>query len=252
MKRAIKYGLLGVLLVLILVSGWVYYLFNIKTYDTQDDRVSEITDSTYALDIPTFTKQQPDTTKSQDATANNNEVSSQVNNDKNNEDPEINASNDQEKANDQTNTPSTPQSSKEDSANTSDSNTTKSTSNHGSDKPTQKEIKQGYRPAFKGLQDQATEKLNRLLSLAYNEYKDKKSNNSDISYSYFYQKYKTAGEKLEANTTEAFQQLYSALQADLKAHGYSASAASEFKEDYEEAKEARKNAIIQKAKSILK
>jgi molybdopterin converting factor small subunit len=124
-------------------------------------------------------------------------------------------------------------------------------SNDNKEEITVKDIKDLYRPSFENLQAQANEKINGMINVAIEEYSTKKSNGESISYTYFLRKYSAAGNDLERNTDNAFQIIYSALEKDLKKHGFSPSHANEFKEEYENAKKARESALIEKAKSAL-
>ncbi|WP_138419854.1 hypothetical protein [Aquibacillus sediminis] len=253
MSKTLKYSLLGIVIIVIAAGGWIYYLFNIKTYDTEDAKVSEVTDKEYVVDLPVLnipSDLEPVTTEEEsDATESSTEVDSDESNDGK---EEQNSTSNQ--------TDSSNNSSNEDPAN-NNSEPNKSTNDSNSDSSSEQEsesnvltateINRQYKPAFESLESQATDRLNNLLTNAYDEYREKKENDEKISYSYFYQKYKSGADRLEENTDQAFEQLYKALQKDLKENGHSEDEASEFKEEYEAAKESRKDAILDKVREIL-
>ncbi len=126
--------------------------------------------------------------------------------------------------------------------------------NSQSSKPkvTVETIKEKYRPSFESLESQADGKINALAGHAISEYKEKKANGEKISVNYFLTKYKTAGEALEAKMDQAFEQLYGALQKELKANGFSPDEAADIRSSYEAGKKERKNALLSSALDKLK
>jgi ABC-type cobalt transport system substrate-binding protein len=250
MKKVWKY-ILSILLVIILAtSGTIYYFLNVKTYDTADEEIEEIIETDYEIDLPII-DHTPDSTIEDKGTNNNEDESSTDNNT-----DSIN-NNDQTTGTDKT----TSGSNQSDSNNTG-TNPNKNTSS-GTKQPakdtspeetteiTVANIKDLYRPVFQSLESQANGKIDSLLSRAVGEYHAKKSEGATISYSYFYQKYTSAGRDLEAKTDVAFNTIFKALEKDLKKHGYSPSHANDFKEQYASTKKARESALIAKAKEAL-
>jgi hypothetical protein len=104
---------------------------------------------------------------------------------------------------------------------------------------------------FLSLQSQANGKLDSLVGAAISEYQAKKANGVSISYSYFYQKYSSAGRALEDKTDSAFYYIYGALESELKKHGFDSSHAADFKQQYAAAKKAREASLINLAKQGL-
>jgi ABC-type cobalt transport system substrate-binding protein len=254
MKKVWKY-ILSILLVIILATaGTIYYFLNVKTYDTADEEIEEIIESDYEIDLPII-DQTPDSTIEDkgDNTGTNNNVD-ESSTDNNTED--IN-NNDQTTGTDKTTTGS-----KNPASNNTGTNPSKNTSS-GTKQPanettpeetneiTVANIKDLYRPVFQSLESQANGKIDSLLSRAVGEYHAKKAEGATISYSYFYQKYTSAGRDLEAKTDVAFNTIFKALEKDLKKHGYSPSHANDFKEQYAATKKARESALIAKAKEAL-
>ena len=119
-------------------------------------------------------------------------------------------------------------------------------------KVTVETIKEKYRPSFENLESQANGKIKALVDHAVSEYKEKKANGEKISVNYFLTKYKTAGEALEAKTDQAFEQVYGALQKELKANGFNPDEAVDVRASYEASKKERKNALLSSALDNLK
>ncbi|KGP74704.1 hypothetical protein [Pontibacillus yanchengensis] len=109
------------------------------------------------------------------------------------------------------------------------------------------EIKQNHQPAIDKLEQQAQAKIDELAQHALAEYQKKKNNGEDVSYSYFYQKYKEAANRLESNMDSAFNNIYSSMQTKLAENGHSKEAASEVKENYEQMKEQWKQELKDQA-----
>ncbi|MYL33856.1 hypothetical protein GLW05_09620 [Pontibacillus yanchengensis] len=115
------------------------------------------------------------------------------------------------------------------------------------DNLTVNEIKQNHQPAINKLEQQAQAKIDELAKHALAEYQRKKNNGEDVSYSYFYQKYKEAADRLESNMDSAFKTIYSSMQSKLAENGHSKDAASEVKENYEQMKERWKQELKDQA-----
>jgi ABC-type cobalt transport system substrate-binding protein len=254
MKKVWKY-ILSILLVIILATaGTIYYFLNVKTYDTADEEIEEIIESDYEIDLPII-DQTPDSTiedKGDNSGTNNNVDESSTDNNTD----DINNS-EQTGGTDKTTTGSN-HSVSNNTGTTPSKNTSsgtkqpaKETSPEETIEITVANIKDLYRPVFQSLESQANGKIDSLLSRAVGEYHAKKAEGATISYSYFYQKYTSAGRDLEAKTDVAFNTIFKALEKDLKKHGYSQSHANDFKEQYAATKKARESALIAKAKEAL-
>ncbi|MCX8003169.1 MAG: hypothetical protein N2661_11390, partial [Anoxybacillus mongoliensis] len=72
-----------------------------------------------------------------------------------------------------------------------------------------------------------------------------------VSFNYFFVKYNTAAQELEAKTDAAFNIIYNALENELKKNGFSPNHAKEFREIYEQQKSAQRNALLKKALNKL-
>jgi hypothetical protein len=97
------------------------------------------------------------------------------------------------------------------------------------------------------LQGQATSKIDALVGRAFAEFQAKKANGESISYGYFYNKYTTAAEELEVRTDKVFYQAISIIEKDLEKNGFSKSHAQSFVTEYENIKQSRRDALINKA-----
>jgi ABC-type cobalt transport system substrate-binding protein len=255
MKKVWKY-IISLLVVIILASaGTIYYFLNVKTYDTADQEIEEIIESEYDIVLPVDigSKDSETPVESTDETEVNKgeEDSSETATDETNTGSEENTT---------TNTKNTitdKNSSDTEKPNKDSTTTTKPSGGNTNSTPkeeteiTVKNIKDKYRPVFQSLESQANGKIDALMARAIGEYHQKKANNASISYSYFYQKYTSAGRDLESKTDSTFNYIYNALEKELKENGYSGSHAKVFREQYEETKKARESALLNKAREAL-
>ena len=133
-----------------------------------------------------------------------------------------------------------------------DSTTTGSaTGNTAAGKPGKKEsvgeIKGKYEPTIAGLQGQVDSKINALIGRAKSEYSTKKANGESVNYAYFYSKYMSAAEGLEAQTDAVFNGVVNSLEKDLQANGYDKTYSKSVKDEYAAQKKARRDGIMKKA-----
>lgn len=226
-----KIVLISLVVILLCGAGTAYYFLNIKEYDVADEEVNEVTDAEYKVEIPTLEEieskeETGDKVEEGKGTSTSNTESSSESS---------NSTNDKSTA---------------DNQNTA-TNSSKTSESASSGNVSVESIKKRYKYAFTQLEDQATGRVDALISRAYNEYSGKKGNGEEISFSYFYVKYSQAGKTLEARTDEAFNAVYNQLQKELKASGYSVEHAEEYRQAYNKAKEARRSAIMKKAMAVL-
>lgn len=273
MKKVWKYVISIFLTLVLAAGGTVYYFFSVKEYDTEDSKIKEIIETVYDIILPGEGVDEASTSEAGDDTDTvSNDGSSTDSNpatDDNGGTDDSGATNESsEDANEDSNTDTT-----NDDQTTAGSKTTNdqkeqenpsnanddSSSNQEEFKPTNpsppkvtaESIKAKYRPVFESLQSQANGKLDALVGAAISEYKTKQANGESISYSYFYQKYSSAGRALEGKTDAAFYYIYGALESELKKHGYDASQAADFKQQYAAAKKAREASLLGIAKQGL-
>lgn len=236
MKKKI---LLLIVLLLIVVSGaTIYYFFEAKE-KTKDKQVDEVIKSGYSIQLPS------NGTPSESNTANsiyeleysNSGVNSETSQD--NENTLYNEYNsDEVNKNTQTNP-------------TISANPSLDQKKSKKDKPTVESINKKYEPSFQELQTQANVKVDKLISIALEEYNTKKKNGEKISYPYFYSKYVSAAKLIEMDTDLVFDQIYDALSIELVQSGFTNEDAKTFQEQYNNEKKARKAAILKRAKDAL-
>ncbi|MDM5332830.1 hypothetical protein QUF56_06275 [Ureibacillus composti] len=249
MKKKWKYILLVFVLLLVAVGGYALYVFKFKEYDVADPEVDEIIEETYTIELPDGTELVVD------------KDGKIVEEKKSAEGSDSQVSKDKEAASGAEGESQSPTSSKSNTststgkqngttASTDSSKAPNSTTGEKS-KPTVGEIKAKYTGTFQSLQGQAESKINGLIGQAASEYSSKKANGESISVGYFYSKYVGAANSLEASTDATFNTLISVIEQDLEANGYDKSYAQSFRDEYEATKEARRNALLSKAKSMM-
>ncbi|AST06104.1 hypothetical protein AF2641_04045 [Anoxybacillus flavithermus] len=236
MKKWIIISLSIIVLLLGGAGGYYYFLTN-KKVDLKkvDKKVAEIVEEEYEIVLPDDSNssasgnEQTSTTKKQDDTnsqTNNNETKHEGKSDEK-------GTNNESESNKQNNT-------NEDNK-----------ANEPVEQVTVASIKDKYRPSFEYLQQQANAKIDALVDHAIGEYKERKANGQSVSFNYFFSKYNTAAQELEAKTDVAFNVIYNALENELKKNGFSPNHAKEFRETYEQQKSAQRNALLKKALSKL-
>lgn len=256
MKKVWKYILSFLLVIILATAGTIYYFLNVKTYDIADEEIEEIVESDFDIVLPgkedSIQSNNNETSNSNDSNTKSNETDSDSENNVANGDTSNTIVETGEKSSESTDNNQT------DTKESGKDSTTKPTSNNQPNKNTKptnevtvKQIKDLYRPVFKSLQSQANGKIDSLVSRAIGEYRAQQSNGESISYSYFYQKYSSAGRDLEAKTDDAFNYIYNALEKELKDNGYSTSHAKDFRDQYEVSKKERESLLLAKAKEAL-
>ncbi len=253
MRKIWKYVISSLIVIILAISGTIYYFLNVKTYDVADEKLEEIIQTEYDIVLP-----DEDSNSIEEPNDNTDENSNEANS------GDSSTSSDNGK-NTGTNSGKTSTENKTGS-NKNETNTNKDNKNNSTSKnntgndakkadepvvPTVAEIKDKYRPVFESLESQANVKIEALVSRAVGEFNEKRTQDEPISYSYFYRKYTVAGRDLEKKTDETFNYIYTALENNLKKNGYSPSHAKDFKDQYAATKKARETALLNKAKSAL-
>lgn len=106
------------------------------------------------------------------------------------------------------------------------------------------EIKTRYNPVFAGLEAQAEERLNALVSRAKAEYTTMQANGESIDYGYFYRKYSAAAANLEASTDAAFYSTLAVVQNVFVANGFNKSYAADYETQYKQRKAERRSELM--------
>ena len=267
MKLWKKISLIVVVL-LIAIASYLLYLFQFKEYDTADSEVAEITRETYKLELPDGSTLELDEegniieadTSTADAsgneTTNVDSGDGTSTSDGTTSSTDSGASGNSSKETSSGSGNSTAGSSS-DSGNGSSSNgnstsggTTGSGSSNGNNTEsgvTVATIKGKYEPVMSNLQAQANGRIDALVGRALAEYQGKKASGESVNYAYFYNKYSSAASELEGRTDKVFYQLISVIEKELEANGYGKSHAQSLVSEYEAQKEARRNALLDKA-----
>jgi hypothetical protein len=256
MKKVWKYILSFLLVVMLATAGTIYYFLNVKTYDIADEEIEEIVESDFDIILPGKVDSiQPTNDEQRNSKdSNGNTKSTETNSGSENSDTIEESSNSIEETGEKS-SDSTDKTPTEESVN--NANSKPNNNNHPNKNATPvievtvKQIKDLYRPVFKSLQSQANGKIDSLVSRAIGEYRSQQSEGQSISYSYFYQKYSSAGRELEAKTDDAFNYIYKALENELKENGYSTTHAKDFRDQYEVSKKERESLLLAKAREAL-
>lgn len=282
MKKKFKIFLLAIVALIVVGGGYLLYVFQFKEYEVADEEVDEIIDNPYDIVLPNGTKlvidgeetsedekdQQTATADSEktdgqqkagvssstatgDKTTSSGTAGSDTSATTKNQSSTSQVDGAKQPVNGNTadkNTSTGTQSDKKDSA---PAVTKPATGNASSATPSKKnsvaEIKQKYEPTVNNLQGQVDGKINSLISRAKNEYSTKKANGESIDYGYFYNKYMSAANSLEAQTDTVFNGVVSSLEKDLKANGYDKSYSQSIRDEYAAQKKARRDSILTKA-----
>lgn len=266
--------ILGAFLALsLIVGGYLIYIFQFKEYDIADSEVTEITRETYKIDLPDGSSIELDEegnivessdTNTIPAGSTNNGTSS--GNGTTNDDSTTGTNTGSTGSTDSSSsnsgktssnggssgsTGSTGSNSSGGSSNDSNNGDSSSdganTGNNSDGGVTVASIKQKYEPVMSSLQSQANSRIDALVGRAYSEYQGKKANGESVNYAYFYNKYTSAASELESRTDKVFYSVISVIEKELVANGYGKTHAQSLISEYEAEKEARRNALIDKA-----
>ena len=285
MKKKFKIFLLAFLALIVIGGGYLLYIFQFKDYEVADEEIDEIMENPYDIVLPNGTKLVIDGEESNNDKSNN--QSSDKNDDKSKDQQTTGGSSTNPDGDKTASGSTTNRSSELDKnqptdgqtndakqpaeGNTANSGDTPSTGNNPGDKNTtnnpainkptagntesgthaKKEsvasIKKKYEPTVSNLQGQVDGKIDSLISRAKNEYTTKKANGESVNYAYFYNKYMSAAEGLEAQTDAVFNGVVSSLEKDLQANGFDKSYSKSVRDEYEAQKKARRDSILSKA-----
>ena len=276
MKKHWKKILAACVALFLIVGGYLIYLFQFKEYDIADSEVTEITRETYKIDLPDGSSIELDEEGNIVESSDTNTIPAGSTN--NGTSSENGTSNDDSTTGTNTGTAGSNGSSTSNSGNTStnggstgssgSTGSTDSTSSGGSANGSNKgdsssdgantgnnsdggvtvaSIKQKYEPVMSSLQSQANSRIDALVGRAYSEYQGKKANGESVNYAYFYNKYTSAASELESRTDKVFYSVISVIEKELVANGYGKTHAQSLINEYEAEKEARRNALLDKA-----
>jgi len=265
-KKWWLYALLVVVLLVVIGGGYALYEFKFKTYDVADEKVDEIVEDDYVIELPDGTEIAIDSEgniieKKSDQLATNGDGSStstdsnstQTGQSEQNGQPAgQNGQAEQTGQTGQSNeTQGSPSNATGSNSGTNQPGTSTNPTTPVAEKPTVKSIKAKYTPSLQALQSQANGRINGLISNAKAEYSQKKANGESISVGYFYNKYMGAANSLEASTDAAFNSLMTLVENDLASNGYDKSHAQSLRNDYEAMKEERRDSLLSQVKGAL-
>ncbi|MBU8909005.1 hypothetical protein [Desertibacillus haloalkaliphilus] len=217
MKKAMIITFTVVLLFILIAGGFLYYQVAIKEYETDDEQLNEIFATQFEIEVSGTTV--PDTKEKEKGQATKRTDETETTNEEN----EVNE--------------------KQQLSTEGEASTVPGT--------TAEKIQTKYEPAFNQLEDYATNQLDQLINRAVDEYQEKQASDEGISYTYFYSKYKSAADQLEAQIDSHFDEIYTTLKDDLEQHGHQTDKASIYKEHYEAEKRARMNGLLQRVAEWL-
>ncbi|WP_432354343.1 hypothetical protein [Sporosarcina sp. A2] len=259
MNKKLKIFFLVSIVVILAGASYILYEFKFKTYDVADDKVNEIIEEPYKLELPDGTSIEQGDSKGSDKT----DTSSKA-------EGTNGATGSGDTASAGTTTETTgkitvsknlgvtstngkgPSGQSSQTKPPSQAGQNNSSSGNSSSKPqtggdvSVASIKAKYEPTLKSLESQAAGRLNSLVGRAKSEYGEK-SKTSEVSYGYFYNKYMGAAQSMEAQTDGAFNSVMKALENELKANGYDKSYAKNFRTDYEARKKNLRTQLMNKA-----
>jgi len=264
-------ALLVVVLLVVIGGGYALYEFKFKTYDVADEKVDEIVEEDYVIQLPDGTEISIDdegnivekssgqlvlnTIGSSTSTDSNLTQLGQSQQKGQSEQSGQSAQTSQTGQTGQTSqsneTQGNPSNSTVNNSGTTQPNSSTTPTSQVAEKPTVKSIKAKYTPTLQALQSQANGRINGLVSNAKAEYSQKKANGESISIGYFYNKYMGAANSLEASTDAAFNSLMTLIENDFVSNGYDKSHAQSFRNDYEAMKEERRNSLLSQVKGAL-
>ncbi|SFF67678.1 hypothetical protein SAMN05216353_10564 [Halobacillus alkaliphilus] len=90
---------------------------------------------------------------------------------------------------------------------------------------------ESYETSYEQLIHEAERRMDEIVTEAQKEYVTKKQNGEDISFSYFFSKYNSAADRLEASTDEGFQTIHESVKENI-----GAKKATDLKEEFRQTK----------------
>ncbi|MGP4077738.1 hypothetical protein [Halobacillus sp. K22] len=102
---------------------------------------------------------------------------------------------------------------------------------------------ESYETSYEQLINEAERRMDEIVTEAQKEYVTKKQNGEDISFSYFFSKYNSAADRLEANTDEGFQTIHESVKEDM-----GSKKATDLKEEYRQTKKQWRANLLSEVK----
>ncbi|HSP23212.1 MAG TPA: hypothetical protein VLQ20_12895 [Planococcus sp. (in: firmicutes)] len=123
-------------------------------------------------------------------------------------------------------------------------------SNEKAVKASVKDIEEQYAPALADIEKQAYDNLDNLINLAKSEYLEMEANDQKISYPYFYNKYTGAASKLEARTDKVFEGIMQIMEHELKVNGHSSDTVDSLHKEYKNKKNKLRRDILKETAGL--
>lgn len=268
--KKLKYVLIALAVILLCVAGYLVYELKFKSYDTADTEVDALLEEAFEVTLPDGSVIQVDKEgnivdneagNSEDRAAGGDEPSDSESTDTTSE-PDEKAQQDPKtvttsNGNNSTSVNSGTSANNGTGTNASGSKTppaTQPTKPNSSATPQEKvtvsTIKAEYTPTFAAIENQVRNRMNGLISQAYDEYSTMKKNGESIKYGYFYRKYMGAATALESSTDATVNTVVSLVEKDLQANGFDKSYAQTFVDEYKATKKSLREDLMDKAMSF--
>ncbi|WP_079525368.1 hypothetical protein [Solibacillus isronensis] len=262
--KKLKYVLIALAVIVLGVAGYLVYELKFKSYDTADTEVDALLEETFEVALPDGSVILVD----KDGNIVDNKADNSADKVAGSEEPSdsTGTTNESDETTEVTTGSKTVTSSNAKNSTTATSgtntntvgSTTASTNQQtkpgSSTSPKEKvmvsTIKAQYTPTFSMIENQARDRINGLISQAYNEYSTKKKNGESIKYGYFYRKYMGAANALESSTDATVKTVVGLVEKDLQANGFDKSYAQTFMEEYKATKKALRDDLMDKAMSF--
>lgn len=242
-----KIFLICLFVILVGAGSYLYYILEMKEYDTADTQVDEITDKKFEVILPDDSEENTHTSTPKEKITNDDTVT-QIDTDTITEKPSTTKTEKSNNADETLNKDGK----KENNTVSNNKSEGTATNTKNKDETVASQITAKYEPSFKDLEAQANSRVDKLVSLAIAEYQAKRKNNEAISYPYFYAKYTSAGRTLESNADTAFEIVYNEYTNELKKNGLESSYAEKIRSHYEATKKERRNNLLKRAAKYAK
>lgn len=253
MNKKLKILLISSLLLVVIAGGYLLYIFQFKEYEVADEKIEEIMEDAYDVELPNGTKlvvkteegavgklekRHPERKDREEGAAETASVTSGGDERKKSASDRYAAST------------STRSKSKDNRSSDSTSSTTGTAPAQAASTTTTitvGDIKRKYERSISDLEEQVDQKINTIIMHAKEEYHTNKQNGESTSYAYFYTKYIGAAENLEAQTDMVFEGIVSSLEKDLEVNNFNKAYSQSFRDQYAAQKKARRDRIMKDA-----
>lgn len=237
-----KYGLLLAIAVLML-GGYLVYLFEFKEYDTADADVDVLTKEEYVIELADGSKIVLD--------KNGNLIRHITGADGKVTTVDIASSLPISQISDEAVASSASEKDERPAPNSTSGEAAETTASEQAAAPVSVEaIKGKYTSALEDIEKQAYANLDNLINLAKSEYLEMEANDQKISYPYFYNKYTGAAAKLEDRTDKVFNAVMQIMEHDLKVNGHSTETIESMHKEYKNKKNKLRRDILKETAGL--